>query len=75
MSKVIAGMALTVIALPLILVFAAIVSLIIAWPVMLFVGNAHIVSDGVVPTLGYWTVFWLTWAFSLVTARVTSSKD
>lgn len=73
MTKVFAGLILGVLALPIIFVLGGVVSLVVAWPVMLFLGNASIDSGGVVPALGYWPVFWITWALSIVTARPTAS--
>lgn len=75
MAKVFAGLMLGVMALPLIFMLGGVVSLVVAWPVMLFLGNAGIASDGIVPALGYWPVFWITWALSVVTARPTVSND
>lgn len=57
--------------LPVLLVLGGVLSLIVAWPVMLFIGNAHIASGGVIPSLGYWTTFWLVWAVSIITAKAT----
>lgn len=46
--------------------FVAIIA-IVAWPVMLFIGNASIASAGLVPALGYETVVWLTGAVAIAT--------
>lgn len=75
MDKVIAGLALGVLALPIVFLLSGVVSLVVAWPVMLFLGNASIASDSVIPALGYWPTFWLTWALSVVTARPTASSN
>lgn len=45
-----------------------IVAALVAWPVMLFIGNASIASGGLIPALGYQTTFWLTAAVLLLTS-------
>jgi len=62
-----------VLLLPALIVIGGLVSLVVAWPVMLLIGNASIESGGVIPSLGYWTTFWLTWAITILTNRSTAS--
>lgn len=57
-----------IVAIPFALTLGGIVSLILAWPVMVLIGNASIASGGVIPSLGYWTTFWISWAVLLLTS-------
>lgn len=73
MSEKILGMLLGLLLLPLIAVISGVIALVIAWPVMLFIGNAAIASDGIIPSLSYHTTFWLTWAVLLLTGGASNN--
>lgn len=75
MAKVIAGIMAAIIGLPLLFLVGGLWAALLAWPAMVFVGNASIISDGLIPSLSYWTTFWLTWTATVVVSRVPSSGD
>jgi len=72
MAKVIAGFFATLIVIPLVVLLGAVVSLVVAWPVMLILGAAASVSGHGLLAVGYWTTFWLVWAVRIATAGTSA---
>ena len=72
MAKVIAGFFAALIVIPLVVVLGAVVSLVLAWPIMLLLGAAASVSGYGFLAVGYWTTFWLTWAVRIAVAATSN---
>lgn len=72
-SDNLAGTVLAVIFLvPLLFILSA---ALLAWPVMLFIGNASIASGGLIPAIGYKTTFWLSAAIIVLTSPSRASTS
>lgn len=58
----------------IVLVASAVLDLLFAWGAMVLLGIAH-GFDGRVPDLGYWTTFFVIWAFGFALSAHDAGKS
>ena len=58
--------------IPFVIAIIAIITFIENWVLMIFIGSLHSLID-VVPALGFWAIFWINAALSVIYKAITNS--